>query len=327
MTSPSDGRSLPGSVLVVGGRGFVGSHIVRHLLARGVRVHVFGPPMADDLLADLAGRFGETVGSVEDRAAVLAAIRASEAGAVVTAAAYSAGRQGLMRSGDAEGDRALAVNVLGLRNVFEAAREAGLSRVVWTSSTVVYGPAENYRGRVDEDETRAPITFYGLTKVLGEDVARYYRDRHAMAITGLRLPLVLGAGLWYAGAASAIADVVANARPGARYTAAFHDEPMDLMHVADVADAVLAALDPGRTLAAVYNINGFTARLSEIAACVEAMVPGYAIAHDKVPAALSFPLIDDARFRHDAAFRPCHGLEEVVRSMLRKTEAPCTKNA
>lgn len=327
MTSPSDGRPLPESVLVIGGRGFVGSHVVRHLIARGVRVHLFGPPMADDLLADLSGRFSETHGSVEDRDAIAAAIRTSDAKAVVAAAAHSAGRQGLMRSGDAESDRALAINVLGLRNVFEAAREAGLARVVWTSSTVVYGPADKFRGRVDEDAERAPVTFYGLTKVLGEDIARYQRDRYGMEIVGLRLPLVLGAGLWYAGAASAIAEVVSSARPGARHEAAFHDEPMDLMHVADVADAVLAALEPARSLAAVYNINGFTARFSQIAACVERRVPGYAVAHEKVPAALSFPLIDDARFRRDAAFAPRRGLEEVVQSMLGTTEAPCTSNA
>lgn len=328
MTSRSDGPPRPARVLVIGGRGFVGSHIVRRLVGQGVHVHVFGPAMADDLLADVAGRFAETEGSVEDRAAVLAAIRDAGADAVVTTAAYSVGRAGLMRSGDAEGDKALAVNVLGLRNVFEAAREAGVKRIVWTGSTVVYGPADTYAvPRVDEDAPRAPLTFYGLTKVLGEDLARYYRDRHGLEVVCLRLPLVLGDGLWYAGAASAIAEMVASAAPGRSREVAFHDAPMDLMHVGDVADAVWAALAPGRRLDVVYNINGFTARLSEIAACAEALVPGYRVVRTDAPAAQSFPLIDDARFRRDAEFAPARDLQDVVRSMLSPLEVPCTSNA
>lgn len=324
MTSPSE---PPRRVLVAGGRGFVGSAVVRRLLAAGVAVHVFGPAMADDLLADVAGRFGETEGSVTDRAALAAAIAASGAEAIVTAAAYSAGRKGLMRSGDAENDKAMAVNVLGLQTLLEAAREAGVGRVVWTSSTVVYGPADAYEGRVDEDAPRAPVTFYGLTKVLGEDIARYHRDRHGLSVTGLRLPLVLGAGLWYAGAASAIAEVAAAARRGARHPVRFHDAPMDLMHVADVAEAVVAALDPARAPRDVYNINGFTAAMSDVAATAERLVPGYRVEHTPEPAAITFPLIDDGRFRRDAGFAPAHDLEAVVDAMLSHRETSCTKSA
>lgn len=314
-TSPSD---APRTVLVCGGRGFVGSAIVRALVAAGLRPHVFGPPMKVDLLADLSGRFGETEGSVEDRAALAAAIAASGADAVVTAAAHSVGEQGLMRSGEAEGDRAIAVNVLGLRNVLEAAREAGVARVVWTSSTVVYGPADTYpEGRVTEDAPTGPRTLYGLTKLMGEDVARYMRDRHGLSVTGLRLPLVVGPGLWYAGAAAAIAATIQNAGSGARHEVAFHDDPMDLMHVADVGEAVVAALDPARASAGVYNINGFTARMSDVVAAVTARIPGYEVRHEVVPAAMRFPLVDDARFRADAGFAPRRGLAEVIDDMLR----------
>src|SRR5690606_21852427 len=121
MTLHSDTVAAAPRVLVIGGRGFVGSHIVRALVARGIAVHVFGPPMATDLLADLSGRFDETAGSVEDRAAIIDVLRASGATAVVTTAAFGEGQKGLMQGGEADADRAMAINVDGLRHVLEAA--------------------------------------------------------------------------------------------------------------------------------------------------------------------------------------------------------------
>ncbi len=328
MTSNSDRREDRSPVLVVGGRGFVGSHVVRRLIAQGRPVHLFGPPVADDLLADLAGRFAETSGSVEDRSGLRAVLAESGAKAIVTTAAHGSGRQGLMRSGEAEGDRAMAVNVLGLRNLLEAAIEAGAKRVVWTSSTVVYGPPEFYPPRrVNEDAACDPRTFYGLTKRLGEDLARYYMARHGLSVAALRLPLVLGPGLWYQGAAAAIADVIRSAAPGARRKLAFHDEPIDFMDVRDVAEAVVHALDPARPPSGIYNINGLTARLTEIVAALEASVPGYRVDFERRAPELLFPLIDDSRFRREAEFTPARGLSQMIAGMREQGEGSCTKNA
>lgn len=300
-------------VLVVGGRGFVGSHIVRALLDEGIEVHIFGPPMKNDLLRDLAGRFGETQGSVEDEAGLEAAMERTGAGAVVTTAAFASGDQGLMRGGDADAARAMAINVEGLRKTFEAARRQGIGRVVWADSTVVYGEASLYdKERVDESDERRPSTFYGLTKVLGEDIAQYYRDRYDMEIVGLRMSLLLGPGLWYQGAASAIAGMMRNAAAGSTQRMSFHGEPIDLMHVSDVAQAALLALRSTEAPAAVYNINGFTASLPEIIAAVEAAVPGYRVEHEPIEVARTFPLIDDRRARIELGYRPRFGLKDIV---------------
>ncbi len=318
MTTSSSSLFNPARpVLVIGGRGFVGSHIVRALLDAGLSVHLFGPRMKADLLADLVGRFEETDGSVEDLASIEAAIDASGAGAIVTTAAYASGNLGLMRGGDADAQKAMAINVEGLRLTFEAARVKGIARVVWAGSTVVYGHADGYdKARVDEDDARRPTTFYGLTKVLGEDIAQYYRDRYEMDIVGLRMSLLLGPGLWYQGAASAIAGVVRNAAPTTTHKVSFHAERIDLMHVADVARATLLSLRHPRPLAAVYNINGFTASLPDIIARVEAHVPSYRVDHEIVPSQMIFPLISDERFRQDVGFEPGYGLEEVVAELI-----------
>lgn len=310
------------TIAVLGGRGFVGAAITKRLIASGRRPHLFGLPMQDDLLAGCTGRFDETAGSVEDAQAIANALTSSGASAIVTTVAHSAGRAGLMRSGDAESAQALAVNVLGLRNTLEAARKAGISRVIWTSSTVVYGDADGYgEDRVDEDAPRRPQTFYGLTKQLAEDVAAYYRNRHAIDVVGLRLPLVLGEGLWYQGAASAIAAMIADFGAGKPHHAAFHDDAMDLMHVTDVADAVLTVLDRSGPADAIYNINGFTARFSDLVAALKHRDPKAVITVDRQAPELTFPLIDDARFRARFSFTPAFALEDVISSLLNRIPA------
>ncbi|MDB5473038.1 MAG: NAD(P)-dependent oxidoreductase [Devosia sp.] len=304
-------------VLVIGGRGFVGSHIVRALAARNIPVHVFGLTMATDLLADLDGRFGETVGSVEDRPAILAAIEASGATAIVTTAAFGEGAKGLMHGGEADADRAMAINVDGLRHVLEAAQAAGVRRVITTGSSVVFGPADSYDSeRVDETGVKRPRTIYGLTKVLSEDLVQYYRDRHGLDASSIRLPIVLGPGLWYQGAASAIAGVIANAAPGVRHQVRFHDLPIDLMHVSDVARAIVEALVSDKPLEAIYHINGFTARLSEISAAAAALVADYVVEQEIVAPANTFPLMDDSRFRARFAFVPEYDLNGLLQTQI-----------
>jgi UDP-glucose 4-epimerase len=317
----SEAVSIGATILVVGGRGFVGSHIVRALMARGYRVHVFGPEMTIDLLQDLRPVLNETIGSVEDAAALQAIMAAVRPSAVVTCAAYGAGTAGLMRSGESDADRAFAVNVDGFRHMIDVAARHAVRRIVWTSSTVVYGPADAYGNvRVDERDTKAPRTVYGLTKHVAEEVAIFLAARHRLDIIGLRLPLVLGPGLWYQGAAAALIGLLHAARHGEAHTIAFHDFAMDLMHVADTARAVVATLEAATVAAPVYNINGFTASAGALVHAIATQRPGLRITHEVHPPAMQFPLISDAAFRQAFAFAPEYDLIGFVADMLATAE-------
>lgn len=326
-SEPADGKPVlqPGDrVVVAGGRGFVGSHIVRALVALGCDVLVLGPVMDNDLLADLAGRYGSIPCGIEDAAAVSEALRRVGPSAVVSCAAFGGGGEGLMRAGERDADQAFAINVDGLRHLLAACAEAGVRQVVWTSSTVVYGDAASYaEQRVDESAPKLPRTVYGLTKHLAEEVAAFVARRHGLAITGLRLPLILGPGLWYRGAAAVLMDLIRAARPRVRHPLVFHDEAVDLMHVRDVAAAVLCTLRHAGRLAPTYNINGFTARPLEIAAQLQAQVPGFAVDFTEQKQPFLFPLVDDSRFRRHTGFAPEIDLARLLAEMLaRQPERP-----
>ena len=310
--------SAPGkAVLVAGGRGFVGSHVTRALLNAGYEPVLFGPAMAEDRLSDIRDRIGEISGSVEDRDALAEAFRQVRPAFVVSCIAHGVGTIGLMRSGEAEGDAALAVNVAGFGKLLDAAREAGVRRVVWTSSTVVYGPASLYGDRkVDEADRLAPTTFYGLTKELAESVAAYHARRHGLDVVGLRLPLILGPGLWYQGAASALAQMFEAARAGRDARVSFHDAPIDLMHAADVAEAVLTALNHQIALDLVYNLKAVEVGMPGLIVEIERRKPGVRILLDRIEPPLLFPLVSGARFKAATGFTAKHDLSGLVQAHL-----------
>lgn len=327
MTSPS--RPAPARlqgrrVLVVGGRGFIGSHVVRALVKAGASVHLFGPAMEEDRLGELARRVGEALGSLTDEAAVSRAFSEADPTDAVSCAGYGSGRLGMMRSSEAESEVAMAVNVLGHRGLLDRARRQGVGRVVWTSSTVVYGPGALYGpDRVDEAAPRAPETFYGLTKSLAEDVSGFYARRYGLSVAALRPPLILGPGLWYEGAAVALAELFRAARRKSPYRLKFHDEPIDLMHVADVADAVVATLASEVPLSGAFNLEGVTARASELVSEVRGAVPGVDVTFSRADRpAMLLPLVSGERLRAATGFAAKRDRAGFVRTMLRDEVDP-----
>jgi UDP-glucose 4-epimerase len=307
-------------VLVVGGRGFVGAAAVRALRAFGEAVHVVGPPSP----VPLPSGASETIASIEDGAALRDVLQRLRPRVVVSFAAFSAGPIGLGRSGEADPERMLAVNVLGFRRLLEACVDARIGRVVWTSSTVVFGRAESLDLRLGENAPRHPLTNYGLSKVLAEDVASYMRGRHGIETVGLRIPLMLGPGLWYDGAASVLKTLVTEARPGGRPRVVVPEPIFDAMHVDDGGDLVASLCRTAAPLAPIYNVAGFTTCYRDIAAALSEMVPGYApqLSEDVPP--IVYPLVTQDRLGRDTGWHHRRDLRAVLADMLseRRHSAP-----
>ncbi|MBL8697356.1 MAG: NAD(P)-dependent oxidoreductase [Alphaproteobacteria bacterium] len=314
MTSISDDAPI----LVVGGRGFVGAAVVRHLARRGRRLHLFGPAAA----GALPDGVDETAGSITDAAALAAILGRLRPRCVVSFAAFSSGTVGLSRSGEIDPEQALAVNVLGFRRLLAAAVDAGVRRVIWSSSTVVLGAAQDLVHRLDESAPRRPLTNYGLTKLLAEDVAAFMRRRHDLETIGLRIPLMLGPGLWYDGAAAVVKRMVAAARTRTRPRVEVPGVPFDAMHVDDAGALVERLVGHDGPLAALYNVAGFTTDHATIRSRLAALVPGFDADLATTPPPIVYPLVSQAALERDTGWRHRHDLDAVLRDMLAEGSSP-----
>ncbi len=161
-------------ILVTGGAGFIGSHLVDALLASGRSVRVlddFSTGKRSNLPLD-NGRLEVLEGNVADADHVLAAVEGCAAVAHLAAVA----------SVQASVDDPVAThrsNFIGTLNVCEAMRTHGVKRVLFSSSAAVYG--QNGEGTaIGEDTPKAPLTPYASDKLASEYYLDFYRRQHGL---------------------------------------------------------------------------------------------------------------------------------------------------
>ncbi|MBI3948801.1 MAG: NAD-dependent epimerase/dehydratase family protein [Armatimonadetes bacterium] len=227
-------------VLVTGGAGFIGSHVVDRLLADGHQVVV-----VDDLStgkrANLnpGARFYEM--DIQDRA--LAEVLERESPDVVD---HHAAQMDVRRAVEDPLFDA-RVNVLGLLNVLESCVRSKVRKVIFVSSGgAVYGEPE--RLPADEDHPIRPITPYGITKYVGEKYLYFYRVVHRLDYTVLRYANVYGPRQDPHGEAGVVAIFIGLLAKGQVPTInRYPDGEMqrDFVFVGDVVEANAAALTRG----------------------------------------------------------------------------------
>jgi UDP-glucose 4-epimerase len=174
--------------LVTGGAGFIGSHLVERLLTDGHRVRILDD-FSSGSLANLpfAGRFGGALQIVRGDIRDLPLVERAAAGVEVIF--HQAALRSVPRSvEDPLGTN--AQNVTGTLHVLEAARRAGVRRVVYASSSSVYGDRPLLPKR--EAHAPAPISPYAVSKAAGEQYARVWSRLYGVETVGLRYFNVFG---------------------------------------------------------------------------------------------------------------------------------------
>ena len=173
--------------VIVGGCGFLGAHVAAALLRRGHRVRVFDRvPSPAALPPEVSRDLEILVGDWGDGAALSRALEGAE---------LLAHCVGLTLPQNSNDDMAYDVtgNVVGSLRLLEAARRAGVRRVLFTSSGgTVYGIPR--RVPIDEDHPTEPISSYGITKLAVEKYLHLYRHLYGIDYAALRISNPYGPG-------------------------------------------------------------------------------------------------------------------------------------
>lgn len=284
-------------VLVTGGCGFIGSHLVEALLARGDRVRILDDLSSgrrENVCADCEIR----VGDVADPATV------AQAMAGMDACVHLAAVASVQRCHD-DWLSTHRVNQSGLVAVLEATRRLGRPGVpvVYASSAAVYG--DNDRLPLDEDEPPRPISAYGCDKLGCEQQARIAGLVHGVPTLGLRFFNVYGSRQNPASPYSGVISIFAGQ--------ALRGEPLtvhgdggqirDFVHVEDVVRALLAGLGHASAAAPVFNVcTGRPTTIGGLARSIRALTGGSA------PVIFAAPRAGDIRASVGATERAAAGI-------------------
>jgi nucleoside-diphosphate-sugar epimerase len=253
------------STLVVGATGFIGPRLIRKLIARGESVVGLdlnpgaatfgGVPIGAPVLRGDVTQFEDVMRTVLD-------VKPDR----LINLAYGLG------AGEGNPHQVMRLDVLGMDNCFEAARLAGVKRVVYASSIAVSGQQKNFGDRpANEDDPVYGTSQYAMHKIINEFQAKKYIKNYGMSIVGVRPANVTGPDK-VRGSVDHV-QIMVDAARGRPVHLPNKGMMRLLIHVEDIAEVfarVLLAEAPRHSL---YNSGGIPASLGELADIVRGFIP------------------------------------------------------
>lgn len=291
---------MPRSYLVTGGAGFIGSHLTDALLANGHRVVALDNFVSGkrENITQVRGDLTVIEGDVRLIGGFADEIR--EVDAILHLAALISGYDSLETPEDY-----VDVNLGGLLRVIEFASERRVPRIVFASSSTVYG--NQGASALNETTPPDPLTVYALTKLAGEHLLKLYGAMRGFSHCSLRLFNVYGPRQApdhpYANVTCKFSHATANGLPVTLFGDG--EQSRDFVYVDDVVRAFLAVLDGSRE--AIYNVGtGQGARIKDLIAALGA-ISGRPLEVERQPPwpnDIRSIRADTARFTGEFGFHP-----------------------
>jgi len=309
------------ATLVIGA-GLIGSQVARILVERGEKPLLMDVSAQREAIAQIVDLDKVTLiqGDVLRPLSIVDALRTHN----ITRIAHTAANPLLTVGAQKEPYSAINLNIMGTVNVLEAARIAGLKRVVVSSSSVLNSYLAGGEDGGDfgrEEAFPRPTTFYSATKQAVESLGLNYAKWCGIEFAGLRYGAVFGpwSGAGGGGPSNIIRDALRNALAGREVTVP--PGAMEWVYSKDAARGTVMALDAKDLGSRVFNLTmGAMTTPAEMAAAIQAVVPGAKVKFE-APAGTGVSLsnrdshADLARAKRHLGFEPQFRLQDAVKDL------------
>jgi nucleoside-diphosphate-sugar epimerase len=219
---------------------------------------------------------------------------------------------------------AWSINMDGLMNVLELAREENIHQIYWPSSIAVFGP-DSPKDNTPQETIMNPNSIYGVTKVAGEKLCAYYNQKHGLDIRSLRYPGLIGhKSLPGGGTTDYAVEIYHEAIKNRQFTCPLNAETeLPMMFMPDAVRATVELMQADRsklTVATSYNLAGMSFTPKEIAESIRAYIPDFKITYKpdfRQKIAMSWPnTIDDTVAQKDWKWKVAYNLKLMTDEMI-----------
>jgi len=221
-------------------------------------------------------------------------------------------------------DLAWNLNMNGLLNVLNIAKDKNLERIFWPSSIAVFGPDAKKDGTPQNSQCN-PSTVYGITKLAGERWCEYFYNKFGVDVRSLRYPGLIGyKSLPGGGTTDYAVDIYHKALAGKTFICFLEEDcVLPMMYMSDAVKATIDLMDaPAEniTVRGSYNVAAISFSPDEIAESIKKEIPGFEIEYDpdyRQEIALSWPdVIDDSVAREDWNWKHSYSLDKMTKDIL-----------
>jgi len=230
----------------------------------------------------------------------------------------------LSATGEKNPGLAWNLNMQGLLNVLDIAREEKLHKVYWPSSIAVFVPTSPKKD-CPQQTIIEPTTVYGISKYAGEFWCNYFHQRFGVDVRSLRYPgLISYKSAPGGGTTDYAVEIFHEALEENKYTCFLKEDTyLPMMYMPDAIRATIELMETPANridIRTSYNISGMSFSPAEIAAEIKKYKPDFTISYEpdyRQKIADSWPQsIDDSKARNDWGWKPEYDLAKMTRDML-----------